>query len=153
MWLYIQHFLPNFDCLAVSNTCRALRSFLCPIIFRQITISFAPLPSRASLDALAKSPAPQFVHTLRIVRDAHKETVWLALAALPTFHRLFRRLINGNIVLTDLNTSPSDYLPEWMFKNKLLKCIAFRGLNDGKIDDCRSQVSPSLQVSLQYEPL
>ena len=155
MWLCIQHFLPGSDCLAVSNTCKALRSFLYPVIFRQISISLAPLPSRASLDALAKSPVPQFVHTLRIVRDPHKETVWLALAALPTFHRLFRRLINvRSIVLTDLGTSWPGYFPEWMFKNELLQCITFKGLHDGKIDnDCWSQVSPFLQVSVQYEPL
>jgi len=155
MWLCIQHFLPSSDCLAVSNTCRALRSFLYPIIFRQMTISLAPLPSSASLDALAKSPVPQFVHTLCIVRNLYKETVWLAQkAALPTFQRLFRRLINvRNIVLTDLNMSLPGYLSEWIFKNKLLECITFKGLNEGKFPkDFWSKLNPSLQVSVQYEP-
>ena len=155
MWLCIQHFLPSSDCLAVSNTCRALRSFLCPIIFHQISISLAPLPSSASLDTLAKSPVPQFVHTLCIVRDPYRDTVWLAQkAALPTFQRLFRRLVNvRNLVLTNLNISLPGYLSEWMFKNKLLKCITFKGLNEGKFPkDFWSQLDPSLQVSVQYEP-
>ena len=154
MWLRIQDFLPNSDYLAASTTCRALRSFLYPIIFRQMSISLAPLPSSASLDALVNSPVPQFVHTLRIARDPRsKDTAWLAQrATVPTFQRLFRRLINvRNIVLMDLNTSLPSYLSEWMLKNKCLECITFKGLNEGKFPkDFWSQLSPSLQVSVHH---
>src|SRR5258706_10798926 len=156
MWLRIQHFLPSSDYLAASTTCRALRSFLYPIIFRQMSISFSHLPSSASLDALVTSPVPEFVHTLRIARDPRsKDTVWLAhRAAVPTFQRLFRRLINVRaIVLKDLNTSLPSYLSEWMFKNKCLECITFKGLNEGKFPkDFWSQLNPGLQVSVHYGP-
>jgi hypothetical protein len=157
MWLRIQHFLRGSDYLAASTTCRALRSFLYPIIFRQMSISLAPLPSSASLDALANSPVPQFVHTLRIARDPRsKDTAWLAqMTTVPTFQRLFRRLINvRNIVLMDLNTSLPSYLSEWMLKNKGLECVTFKGLNEGKFPkDFWSQLSPSLQVSVHSGPL
>jgi hypothetical protein len=98
---------------------------------------------------------PQFVHTLRIVRDPYKDTLWLAQkAAVPTFQRLFRRLVNvRSIVLMDLKTSLPSYLSEWMFKNKSLEYITFKGLNEGKFPkDFWSQSNPSLQVSVQYEP-
>ena len=156
MWLRIQDFLQTSDCLAASTTSRALRAFLYPIVFRQLSICLAPLPSSASLDALISSPVPQFVHTLRVTRDPRsKDAVWLAhKAAVPTFQRVFRRLVNvRNTVLTDLNTSLPSYLSEWMFKNKSLECIAFKGLNEGKFPkDFWSQLSPSLQVSVQYGP-
>ena len=46
-----------------------------------------------------------------------------------------------------------NYLSEWMFKNTSLECITFKGLNDGKFPkDFWSQLKPSLQVSVQYEP-
>lgn len=156
MWLRIQHFLPSSDYLVASTTCRALRSFLYPIIFRQMSISLAPLPSIASVDALVNSPVPEFVHTLRIARDPRsKDTVWLAqMAAIPTFQRLFRRLINvRTVVLKDLNTSLPSYLSEWMFKSKCLECITFKGLNEGKFPKAFwSQLNPSLQVSVHYGP-
>ena len=156
MWLRIQHFLPSSDYLVASTTCRALRSFLYPIIFRQMSISLTLLPSSASLDALVNSPVPQFVHTLRIARDPRsKDTVWLAQrAAIPTFQRLFRRLINvRTVVFKDLNTSLPGYLSEWMFKNKCLECITFKGLNEGKFPkDFWSQLNPGLQVSVYYRP-
>jgi hypothetical protein len=156
MWLRIQHFLSISDCLVASTTCRALRSFLYPIVFRHISINLSPLPSSASLDALVNSPVPQFVHTLCIARDPRsRDTVWLAqMAAVPTFQRLFRRFINiRSIVLMDLNTSLPSYLSEWMFKSKSLECISFKGFNEGKFPkDFWSQLSHSLQVSVQYGP-
>ena len=88
------------------------------------------------------------------MRDPYKDTVWLAQkAAILTFQRLFRRLINvHSIVLVDLNTLPS-YLSEWMFKSQSLECITFKGHNEGKFPkDFWSQSNPSLQVSVQYEP-
>ena len=155
MWLHIQHFLPASDCLAVSNTCRALRSFLYPITFGQISLSLAPLPSIASLDTLINSPVPQFVHTLCVVRDPYRDTVWLAQkAAVPTFQRLFRRLTNvRSIILMDLNMPLPSYLSEWIFKNESLECITFKGLKEGKFPKgFWSQLSPSLQVCIHYEP-
>jgi hypothetical protein len=156
MWLRIQHFLPSSDCLAVSIACRALRSFLYPIIFRQISISLAPLPSSSSLDALLNSPVPQSVHSLRIVRDPHKDIIWLAQkAAVPTFQRLFRRLINvRSIVLVELNTSIPSYVSEWMFKSKSLELITFKGFNEGKLPkDFWSHLNPSLQVFVCDPPV
>jgi len=157
MWLRIQHFLQSSDYLSASTTCRALRSFLYPIIFRQMSISLAPLPSSASLDALVNSPVPQYVHTLRIARDPRsRDTAWLVQkATVPSFQRLFRRLINvRNIVLMDINMSHPSYLFEWMLKNKCLECVTFKGLNEGKFPkDFWSQLSPSLQVSVHCGPL
>ena len=155
MWLHIQHFLPGSDCLAVSNACRALRSFLYPITFGQISLYLAPLPSIASLNTLINSPVPQFVHTLHVVRDPRRDPVWLAQkAAVPAFQRLFRRLTNvRSIMLISPNIPLPSYLSEWIFKNKSLECITFKGLKEGKFPKgFWSQLSPSLQVCIHYEP-
>ena len=120
-----------------------------------MSISLVPLPSSSNLDALVNSPVPQFVHTLHIVRDPHRDLVWLAQkAAVPTFQRLFRRFINvRSVVLMDLNTLLPSYLSEWMFKSKSLEFITFKGFNEGKFPkDFWSQLNPSLQLSVQYEP-